>query len=188
MVVEPVGGATLGATVPPAGYLAGLRALCAEHGALLITDEVMCGLGRTGAPLAARHWGVTADIVAVGQGARRRLHADRGHPGRRAGAGGHRRRHRLIHGGHTYAGNPLSAATALAVLTVLRSEPVRATGRRAAARLRPRLDELAGRHACIVEVRGQGLLLGLELCGAGRPAARTAGAAAARARAWPPGC
>jgi adenosylmethionine-8-amino-7-oxononanoate aminotransferase len=163
VVVEPVGGATLGATVPPDGYLAGLRALCDEHDVLLITDEVMCGLGRTGAPLAAQHWGVTADIVAVGKGlgagytpiaaalvGRRVLAAIAGGSG-------------LIHGGHTYAGNPLSAATALAVLTVLRSDPVRASGRRAAARLRPRLDELAARHEVIVDVRGRGLLLGLEL-------------------------
>jgi adenosylmethionine-8-amino-7-oxononanoate aminotransferase len=163
VVLEPVGGATLGATVPPAGYLAGLRALCDEHDVLLITDEVMCGLGRTGAPLAAQHWGVSADIVAVGKGlgagytpiaatlvGQRVLAAIAGGTG-------------LIHGGHTYAGNPLSAATALAVLTVVASEPVQAKGRRAAARLRPRLDELAARHEVIVDVRGQGLLLGLEL-------------------------
>ena len=120
VVVEPVGGATLGATVPPAGYLAGLRALCDEHGVLLITDEVMSGLGRTGAPLAAQHWGVTADIVAVGKGlgagytpiAAALVAA----PVLAAIADGTG----LIHGGHTYAGNPLSAATALAVLTVLR--------------------------------------------------------------------
>jgi adenosylmethionine-8-amino-7-oxononanoate aminotransferase len=163
VVLETVGGATLGATVPPAGYLAGLRALCDEHDVLLITDEVMCGLGRTGAPLAAQHWGVSADIVAVGKGlgagytpiaatlvGQRVLAAIAGGTG-------------LIHGGHTYAGNPLSAATALAVLTVVASEPVQASGRRAAARLRPRLDELAARHEVIVDVRGQGLLLGLEL-------------------------
>ena len=163
VVLEPVGGATLGATVPPDGYLAGLRVLCDEQDVLLITDEVMCGLGRTGAPLAAQHWGVTADIVAVGKGlgagytpiaatlvGQRVLAAIAGGTG-------------LIHGGHTYAGNPLSAATALAVLTVVASEPVQASGRRAASRLRPMLDELAARHEVIVDVRGQGLLLGLEL-------------------------
>jgi adenosylmethionine-8-amino-7-oxononanoate aminotransferase len=163
VVVEPVGGATLGATVPPDGYLAGLRALCDEHDVLLITDEVMCGLGRTGAPLAAQHWGVTADIAAVGKGLgagytpiAAALVGPRGLAAIAGGSG-------LIHGGHTYAGNPLSAATALAVLTVLQSDPVRASGRRAAARLRPRLDELAARHEVIVDVRGKGLLLGLEL-------------------------
>ena len=167
VVVEPVGGATLGATVPPVGYLPGLRALCDEHDVLLITDEVMCGLGRTGAPLAARHWGVTADIVAVGKGLgagytpiAATLIGDRVLAAIAGGTG-------LIHGGHTYAGNPLSAATALAVLTILRSEPVQAGGRRAAARLRPLLDELAARHEVIVDVRGQGLLLGLELRTAG---------------------
>ncbi len=167
VVVEPVGGATLGATVPPDGYLAGLRALCDEHDVLLITDEVMCGLGRTGAPLAAQHWGVTADIAAVGKGLgagytpiAAALVGERVLAAIAGGSG-------LIHGGHTYAGNPLSAATALAVLTVVASEPVQASGRRAAARLRPRLDELAARHPVIVDVRGQGLLLGLELQPAG---------------------
>jgi adenosylmethionine-8-amino-7-oxononanoate aminotransferase len=163
VVVEPVGGATLGATVPPDGYLAGLRALCDEHDVLLITDEVMCGLGRTGAPLAAQHWGVTADIVAVGKGLgagytpiAAALVGERVLAAIAGGTG-------AIHGGHTYAGNPLSAAAALAVLTVVASEPVQASGRRAAARLRPRLDQLAARHEVIVDVRGKGLLLGLEL-------------------------
>jgi adenosylmethionine-8-amino-7-oxononanoate aminotransferase len=163
VVVEPVGGATLGATVPPAGYLPGLHALCREFGALLITDEVMSGLGRTGLPMAARHWGVTADIAAVGKG----LGAGYapiaatlvGAPVLEAIATGTG----MIHGGHTYAGNPLSAAAARAVLAVLRSEPVQRSGARAAARLRPALDDLATRHSMITDVRGRGLLLGLEL-------------------------
>ncbi len=163
VVCEPVGGATLGATVPPAGYLPGLHALCREHGALLITDEVMCGLGRTGPPLAAQHWGVTADLVAVGKG----LGAGYtpiaatlvSEPVLTAIADGSG----MIHGGHTYAGNPLSAAAALAVLTVLQDERTVAGAARAAARLRPRLDELAARHEMVVDVRGRGLLLGLEL-------------------------
>src|SRR5690606_35735673 len=58
VVVEPVGGATFGATTPPDGYLQGLRELCDEFGVLLIADEIMCGMGRTGKPLASDHWGV----------------------------------------------------------------------------------------------------------------------------------
>ncbi len=173
VVLEPVGGATLGATVPPAGYLQGIRALCDEHGLLLITDEVMCGLGRTGTPLAAQHWGVRADLVAVGKGLgagytpiAATLVDDRVLDVIAAGSG-------AVLGGHTYAGNPLSAATALAVLTVLQSEEVVASGARAAVRLRHGLDELAARHALVSEVRGRGLLLGLELAPSG-PADRTA--------------
>jgi adenosylmethionine-8-amino-7-oxononanoate aminotransferase len=177
VVVEPVGGATLGATVPPDGWLAGLRALCTEHGALLITDEVMCGLGRTGPALAERHWGVSADLVAVGKGLgagytpiAATLVAAPVLEAIAAGSG-------LIHGGHTYAGNPLSAATALAVLGVLRSPAVRASGARAAARLWPALQRLAGTHPAIVDVRGRGLLLALELAAGPVP-----GAAALRLR------
>jgi adenosylmethionine-8-amino-7-oxononanoate aminotransferase len=166
VVVEPVGGATLAATVPPAGYLPGLRAICDDHDVLLITDEVMSGLGRTGAPLAAQHWGVHADLVAVGKGLgagytpiAATLVGDRVLDVIAAGSG-------VIHGGHTYAGNPLSAAVALAVLTVLQSEDVVACGALAACRLRARLDALACRHEMITEVRGQGMLLGMELAAA----------------------
>jgi adenosylmethionine-8-amino-7-oxononanoate aminotransferase len=173
VVLEPVGGATLGATVPPAGYLHGMRELCDEHGLLLITDEVMCGLGRAGPPLAAQHWGVRADLVAVGKGLgagytpiAATLVSGRVLDAIGAGSG-------AILGGHTYAGNPLSAATALAVLTVLQSADVVAAGARGAIRLRRGLDALAGRHDLISEVRGQGMLLGIELTapvGADRPA------------------
>ena len=146
---------------------------------LLITDEVMCGLGRTGPPLAARHWGVTADLVAVGKGlgagytpiAATLVSA----PVLAAIAEGSG----MIHGGHTYAGNPLSAAAALAVLDVLRDERTTAGAARAAARLRPRLDELAARHELVVDVRGRGLLLGLELAA---PADRPPGLVALRLR------
>lgn len=165
VVVEPVGGATLGATVPPAGYLAGLRTLCHSHGGLLITDEVMSGLGRTGPALAARHWDVRADLVAVGKGLgagytpiAATLVDEPVLAAIATGSG-------LIHGGHTSAGNPLSAAAALAVLGVLTSEPVRAGAAAAATRLRAGLDGLAARHDQVVDVRGLGLLCAVELAG-----------------------
>jgi adenosylmethionine-8-amino-7-oxononanoate aminotransferase len=166
IVAEPVGGATLGATVPPDGYLPGLRDLCTEFGILLITDEVMSGLGRTGTPLATDHWGVTADIVAVGKGLgagytpiAATLVSKPILDTIAAGTG-------YIHGGHTYAGNPFSAAIALAVLRVFRDEDVVARGAAASRRLRSALNALTRDHPIISDVRGKGMLLGIELAAA----------------------
>jgi len=163
VVVEPVGGATLGTTVPPRGYLRGLQELCREYGGLFITDEVMTGLGRTGRPLAADHWGVTPDLVAVGKGlgagyfpiaatlaSTHVLSTIRD-------AGG------TVSGGHTYAGNPLAAATGLAVLEVIEDEDVIGRGRRASEVLEQGLRRLAARHAVVGDVRGLGMMWSLEL-------------------------
>jgi adenosylmethionine-8-amino-7-oxononanoate aminotransferase len=162
VVVEPIGGATLGATVPPPGYLEGLRALCDEFGALLITDEVMTGLGRTGTALASEHWRVRADITAVGKGLgagyapiaatlldRRVLNAIAHGSGR-------------ILGGHTYAGNPFAVATALAVLDVLEHGEVLANGVAAGQLLHKALVSLSDHHPLVGDVRGVGLLLAIE--------------------------
>src|ERR1700752_2208481 len=67
-IFEPVSGATLGAVAPPEGYLQRLAEICHRHGILLIADEVMSGMGRTGKPFAIEHWGVTPDMVLAGKG------------------------------------------------------------------------------------------------------------------------
>ena len=67
-ILEPVSGATLGAAVPPPGYLEKVAAACARHGALLIADEVMTGCGRTGRNFAVEHWGVAPDLLVAGKG------------------------------------------------------------------------------------------------------------------------
>jgi adenosylmethionine-8-amino-7-oxononanoate aminotransferase len=162
VVVEPIGGATLGATVPPRGYLEGLRALCDEFGALLITDEVMTGLGRTGTALAGEHWQVRADITAVGKG------LGAGYTPIAATLLNHRVLHAIaqgsgrILGGHTYAGNPFAAATALAVLDVLEHGDVLARAAAAGQLLRKGLMSLSEHHPLVGDVRGVGLLLALE--------------------------
>lgn len=163
IVVEPVGGATLGATVPPDGYLQGLRSLADEFGALLVFDEVLSGMGRTGRVLAADHWEVRADLVALGKGLgagyasiagvlldRRVLDAIAAGSGR-------------IAGGHTYGGNPLAAATALAVLDVMEAEGLVERAARIGAVLRRSLESLAAAHPRVVEVRGIGMLQAIEL-------------------------
>lgn len=162
VVVEPVGGATLAATVPPDGYLQGLRALCDEFGVLMIADEVMSGLGRTGTTLAVDHWGVRPDVVAMGKGLGAGYSPMAGVlVGQRvldAIAAGSRH----VTGGHTYAGNPLSSAVGLAVLEVLESEGVIANAAAMGAYLAEGLDRLAAEHPLIGEVRGLGLMRGVE--------------------------
>jgi adenosylmethionine-8-amino-7-oxononanoate aminotransferase len=184
VVVEVVGGATLGAVIPPAGYLHGLRKLCDEFDVLLVFDEVMTGLARTGRTLAAEHWGVRADIQVVGKGlgggytpiAATLLSA----PIVDAIASGSRR----VLGGHTYAANPLSAAVARAVLAVVADERLTERAATLGAHLGTMLDRLAARHAVVAEVRGIGMLWGVELRNPHGPtgavaAALTAGAAEA---------
>jgi adenosylmethionine-8-amino-7-oxononanoate aminotransferase len=164
VVIEPVGGATLGATVPPPGYLEGLKALCEQHGALFIADEVMTGFGRCGTLLASTSFGVWPDLVATGKG---------------LGAGyapiaatlvsapvveAIERGSGRIAGGHTYAGNPLSVATAAAVLDVIVDEDVIARGAAVAPLLRDGLAALRRGHPHVVaDVRGLGLLRAIEL-------------------------
>src|SRR5208282_727673 len=67
-IFEPVSGATLGAVAPPEGYVQRIAEICRRHGILLIADEVMIGMGRTGKPFAVEHWGVTPDMILVGKG------------------------------------------------------------------------------------------------------------------------
>ncbi|WP_375399413.1 aspartate aminotransferase family protein [uncultured Amnibacterium sp.] len=163
IVVEPVGGATLGATVPPDGYLPGLRSLADEFGALLVFDEVLSGMGRTGRVLAADHWGVRADLVALGKGLGAGYASIAGvlldAPVLDAIAAGSGR----IAGGHTYGGNPLAAATALAVLDVMEQERLVERAERTGAVLRLLLDRLAAAHPVVAEVRGIGMLQAVEL-------------------------
>lgn len=163
VVLEPVGGAAGGAIVPPAGYVEGLARLCRDHGVLLITDEVMTGLGRTGRVLAADHWGVRADIAVLGKG------LGAGYAPMSAvmltapiveaiasGTG-------VVTYGHTYAGNPMSAATALAVLREVRRRDLVSAAAARGHQLRRGLEELQTRHPVIGDVRGLGLLQAIEL-------------------------
>lgn len=162
IVVEPVGGATLGANLLPDGYLQGLRELCDRHGVLLIADEVMTGMGRTGKMLAVDHWEVRPDLIALGKGlgagytpiaaavvSQEVLDAIARGSGR-------------ILGGHTYGGNPLSVAVASEVLDVLRDENVIEAGAERARSLAAGLSKIAVRHSVVSETRGLGMLRALE--------------------------
>jgi putrescine---pyruvate transaminase len=163
IVAEPVIGAG-GVFPPPDGYLAGLREVCDESGALLIFDEVITGFGRLGSWFATHHYGVTPDMmtfakaitsgylplggVIVGPKMRGWLEADPGYL--------------LAHGG-TYGGHPTCCAAGIANLELMRAEDLPARAAAAGRRLRAGLEGLLGRPG-VAEVRGEGLMqaIGLE--------------------------
>ncbi len=153
--VEPIQGEG-GYIVPPADFLPGLRRLCDEHGVLLVLDEVQSGIGRTGRMFASEHWGVAGDIVCLAKGIANGLPL--GAIVARASvmdwpSGSH---------ASTFGGNPVACAAALATLQLVENRYMKN------ARLRGRqlfegLEQLAPRFPMIREVRGLGLMIGLEI-------------------------
>jgi taurine--2-oxoglutarate transaminase len=160
IVVEPVTGAAGGFPLPD-GYLTRLRQLCDKYGILLIADEVITGFGRTGAWFAVDHEGVTPDILVLAKGL-----ASGYVP---IGAVILREplaqifEKRMLPLGGTYSAHPLACAAALACLEEYEERSLIAHSRRMGEVLFPRLRELAGRHPCVGDVRGKGLLACLEL-------------------------
>ena len=159
---EPVGGASTGALVPPAGYMQAVREICRRYNVLLIHDEVMSGGGRTGRFYGADHWGVVPDIIAISKGfgagyspLGAMIAADR-LVDAVLGAGG------FMHG-HTYAGNPLACAAGLAVLDEIEAGGLIDNAATVGAVLKARLGALMQRYPFIGDVRGKGLLLAFEL-------------------------
>lgn len=161
-IQEPIGGASTGALVPPAGYMQAVREICDRYGVLLIHDEVMSGGGRTGRFMGAEHFGVEPDIIAISKGfgagyaplgamiAKDRLIDPV------LDAGG------FLHG-HTYAGNPQACAAGLAVLEEIETGGLMHNAARIGALLKARLETLMQRFSFIGDVRGEGLLLAFEL-------------------------
>jgi hypothetical protein len=160
-IAEPVVGATMGAVPAAPGYFRRIREICDHHDVLLILDEVMCGMGRTGTLHACEQEGIAPDleVVAKGLGAGYQpigalLVHGRIHEAIRAGSG-------FFQHGHTYLGHPVACAAALAVQREIRPllPKVRADGERLAALLRDRL----GGHPNVGDLRGRGLFVGIEL-------------------------
>jgi len=147
-----------GIVVPDTGYLAGLRALCDRQGWLLMLDEVQSGMGRTGALFAFQHEGIHPDVMTLAKGLGNGVPIGaclaRGEAAEVLGPGTH---------GSTFGGNPLACRAALAVLDALEQDdlPARAVvlGDRIRTGLRERLADAAG----VVEIRGRGLMIGVEL-------------------------
>lgn len=160
-IQEPVGGASTGALVPPAGYMQAVREICTKHGILLIHDEVMSGGGRVGAFLGGDLWGIVPDIVAISKGFGAgyvplgAMVAQSAIVDAVQAAGG------FMHG-HTYAGNPLACAAGLAVLEEILAQGMMENAARVGAVLKARLSALMQRYGFIGDVRGEGLLLAFE--------------------------
>jgi 4-aminobutyrate aminotransferase len=155
IVVEPIQGEG-GYIVPPKGFLSKLRAICDEHGILLIMDEVQSGIGRTGKMFACQHESIVPDIVVVAKGLA---------SGMPLGAfisradlmkwkpGAH---------GSTFGGNPVCCAAALATLDLVEKEYMK-NARAMGEILMAKSRELAAKTKTIADVRGRGLMMGIEL-------------------------
>lgn len=161
-IMEPVGGASTGALVAPDSYYARVREICDEFGILLILDEVMTGVGRTGTFIAAEHWNLRPDLIALSKGFAAgyaplgAMVADRRLVDPVLDKGG------FIHG-YTYAGNPLACAAGLAVLEEIETYDLMGNATRRGALLKQGLNALMARYPWIGDVRGLGLLLAFEL-------------------------
>ena len=160
-IFEPVVGATLGSAVPPEGYAARITEICRKNGILLIADEIMTGMGRTGKPFAVQHWSVEPDMILVGKGIASGyaplgavLASARVVEAFERGSGG------FLHG-FTYQAHPVSTAAGNAVLDYLEAHKLFDRVNAAGQELRCALSLLQS-HPNVGEVRGLGLLLGVE--------------------------
>jgi len=161
-IMEPVGGASTGALVAPDSYYQRIRDICDEFGILLIYDEVMSGSGRTGRYLAAEHWQIKPDIIALAKG----LAAGYAPLGAMLASneiidpvlnsGGFQH-------GYTYAGNPLACAAGLAVTQEILDQDLMSRTSTVGDLLKRELEGLMQDYAFIGDVRGKGLLLAFEL-------------------------
>ncbi|MFC0339888.1 aspartate aminotransferase family protein [Paracoccus niistensis] len=162
-IAEPVVGATAGAVPAVPGYLRRIREICDRHGVLLILDEVMCGMGRTGHLFACEEDGVAPDMITIAKGLGAGyqpigalLTSGKIYDAIAAGSG-------FFQHGHTYMGHPMAAAAAGAVLDAILGRSllarVRAQGEKLDAALRAEL----GQHPHVGDIRGRGLFRGIEL-------------------------
>ncbi|MGB0036637.1 MAG: aspartate aminotransferase family protein [Candidatus Acidiferrales bacterium] len=163
-IFEPVVGATLGAVAPPDGYVERIAEICRRRGILLIADEVMTGMGRTGRPFAVEHWGIVPDMILVGKGL-----ASGYAPLGAVIASGHlaeaisRGSGTFLHG-FTYDAHPVAAAAGNAVLDFIEREKLIARVEPMGRELRTALEPLK-RFSVVGDIRGKGLLFGIELIG-----------------------
>lgn len=160
-IAEPIGGATTGAAVPPDEYFPIVEKICHDHGVLLIIDDVLTGCGRTGTFYGFEHWAITPDIVVISKGLSGGytpigacLSSEQVvEPVLKSGG--------FMHG-HTYAGNPLSAAIASEVVKIIVDEGLVENAREMGTYLHRRLRTLKGKFRIIGDIRGRGLLAGVE--------------------------
>jgi 4-aminobutyrate aminotransferase-like enzyme len=160
IIVEPIQG-TAGNVVPPPGFLQAVQSIAKEHKALLIADEMLSGFGRTGAMWGANHERVVPDIMTAGKGMGGGFplsavvstddltsRAPWSNPSASSSS---------------YGGNPLAAAAGLATLEILLKEDLVRNAERVGKVMLARLEAMKEKHRCVGEVRGKGLMLGIEL-------------------------
>ncbi|WP_454694009.1 aspartate aminotransferase family protein [Achromobacter aegrifaciens] len=162
-VAEPVVGATAGAVTAVPGYFRRIREVCDRHGVLLIADEVMCGMGRTGTLYAVEQEGVTPDLITIAKGLGGGYQPigavmvqQRIVDAMQQGSG-------FFQHGHTYLGHAIACAASLAVQDVIRRDGLLARVQAQGAGLRQRLDSALGAHPHVGDIRGRGLFMGVEL-------------------------
>ncbi|OAD17228.1 aspartate aminotransferase family protein [Achromobacter insolitus] len=162
-VAEPVVGATAGAVTAVPGYFRRIREVCDRHGVLLIADEVMCGMGRTGTLYAVEQEDVTPDLITIAKGLGGGYQPigavmvqQRIVDAMQQGSG-------FFQHGHTYLGHAIACAASLAVQDVIRRDQLLARVRAQGEGLRQRLDSALGTHPHVGDIRGRGLFMGVEL-------------------------
>jgi len=162
-VAETVGGATAGVLTAVPGYFRAVREVCDRHGCLLILDEVMCGMGRTGTLHACEQEGIVPDLITIAKGLGGGYQPIGAVLAQRKIVDAMSRGSGFFQHGHTYLGHPVACAAALAVQRVIARdgllERVRALGRS----LEGRLAERFGGHPHVGDLRGRGLFRGVEL-------------------------
>jgi adenosylmethionine-8-amino-7-oxononanoate aminotransferase len=164
LITEPIL-MSAGVVVPPRDYLPRIRALCDRYGILLVYDEIITGFGRTGTMFAAEHWDAWPDIFCLGKGMSggyaplsATVITDR----LAAAFWGTAAEALQFHAGHTYGGNPVACAVGLAAIRQIVEERIVENAKARGAQTQARLRELAARYPVIGDVRGEGLLVGVE--------------------------
>jgi len=162
-IAEPVVGATAGALPPVEGYYKRIREICDQYGILLILDEVMCGMGRTGTLFACEQDGIAPDILTIAKGLGAgyqpigaALCTQTIYDAIESGTG-------FFQHGHTYMGHPTAAAAALAVVTKLTDGGLADRSRVMGEKLKAALIEAFGQHPHVGDIRGRGLFIGIEI-------------------------
>lgn len=162
-VAEPVVGATLGAVPPVEGYFKRIREICDQYGVLLILDEVMCGMGRTGSLFACEQDGIAPDIVTIAKGLGAgyqpigaALCTAKIYEAIENGSG-------FFQHGHTFIGHPTACAAGLAVMNAIEDRNLIDAVRTMGEKLKSGLTRQFGQHPHIGDIRGRGLFLGLEI-------------------------
>lgn len=162
-IAEPVVGATMGAVTAPDGYFKLIREICDRHGILLILDEVMCGMGRTGTLFASEHDGIRPDIVCIAKGLGAgyqpigaMLCSAQIYNTIETGSG-------FFQHGHTYMAHATASAASVAVIDEIYDKDLLTNVKLMGAKLKHALNDRFDDHPNIGEIRGRGLFLGLEI-------------------------